>query len=185
MVTIEIVALVLTGLSITASILYYAMNLRNANKTRELQLKAQEHATETRQAQLLMQIYGSLYSEKAWQNYLEAQYSAEYTDYNDFQEKFGRGNPEFYSKLLSVWWSYNTVGGFLYQGLLDIQKINQLMGTMIVNQWRKWGGIILELRDDVGSATAFINFEYLYNQIMTLRTSDYFNEKVKVVQQVP
>jgi hypothetical protein len=49
MVSLEIIALVLTGLSITASILYYTMNLRNANKTQQL-------ALENRQAQLYMQL---------------------------------------------------------------------------------------------------------------------------------
>ena len=56
---IETIALVLTGLGLTASIVYYANILNNANKTRELQLesqeltrKAQEQALETRQAQL-------------------------------------------------------------------------------------------------------------------------------------
>ena len=53
---IEYLPLVLTGLGLTASIAYYANILNNANKTRELQLKAQEQALETRQAQLLMQI---------------------------------------------------------------------------------------------------------------------------------
>ena len=43
---IENIALVLTGLSITASIVYYSTILNNANKTRELQLKAQQRAEE-------------------------------------------------------------------------------------------------------------------------------------------
>jgi hypothetical protein len=50
MASLDYLPLVLTGIGIIASILYYASILRNANKTRELQLKAQEHATETRQA---------------------------------------------------------------------------------------------------------------------------------------
>ena len=54
---IETIGFILTGLGLTASIVYYANILNNANKTRELQLKAQEHATETRQAQLYMQLF--------------------------------------------------------------------------------------------------------------------------------
>lgn len=63
MASFEFIAIILTGFGLTASILYYSSILRNANKTRELQLKAQElqlkaqeHAIETRQAQLFMQI---------------------------------------------------------------------------------------------------------------------------------
>ena len=73
MASFEFLAIIFTGLGLIVSILYYTSILQNANKTRELQLQAQEQATETRQAQLLMQVYGSLYSEKAWKNYLEAQ----------------------------------------------------------------------------------------------------------------
>ena len=50
MVSLEIIALVLTGLSITVSIIYYANVLSNANKTQQLTL-------ENRNAQLLMRIY--------------------------------------------------------------------------------------------------------------------------------
>ena len=50
MVEYGTLALVLTGLGLTASILYYTMALRNANKTQQL-------ALETRQAQLFMQMY--------------------------------------------------------------------------------------------------------------------------------
>ena len=38
MVQIENLPLVLTGLGLTASVLYYTMVLRNANKTRQMQL---------------------------------------------------------------------------------------------------------------------------------------------------
>ena len=41
---IESIPYVLTGIGIIVSILYYTSVLRNANRTRELQLKAQEHA---------------------------------------------------------------------------------------------------------------------------------------------
>ena len=50
MIDYSTLAIVLTGLGLTASILYYTMVLRNANKTQQL-------ALETRQAQLFMQMY--------------------------------------------------------------------------------------------------------------------------------
>ena len=174
MVSIEIAALVLTGLGLTASIIYYSIILSNANKTQQMQL-------ETRQAQLLTQIYNTLYTENAWKNYLEAQYESKFTNYEEFQEKYGRGNPEFYSKILSVWWSYNTVGGLLDQGLVNVESVNQLMGTMIVNQWEKWGDVIRELRVDINSSDAFIDFEYLYYRIKELRTSGSEAERIKSV----
>ena len=46
---IEYLPIVLTGIGLTASILYYSINLRNANQTQQMQL-------ETRQLQLFMNI---------------------------------------------------------------------------------------------------------------------------------
>ena len=86
---IETLAFVLTGISLAASIIYYANILNNANKTRELQLKAQELATETRQTQVFMQVFQELNSEKRWKEYLETRYITEWDDYDDFQEKYG------------------------------------------------------------------------------------------------
>ena len=57
MASLEFVALILTGLGLTASIVYYANILNNANKTRELQLKSQEQTLETRQTNILMNLY--------------------------------------------------------------------------------------------------------------------------------
>ena len=76
MVSLEIVALVLTGLGLPASIVYYANILSNANKTQQLQL-------ETRQAQLFMPIYSTYHSEeyiKAFSEIMKWKYDS-YDDY--------------------------------------------------------------------------------------------------------
>jgi len=55
MFQIEYLPIVLTGIGIIVSILYYTSVLRNANKTQQMQL-------ETRQAQMFMQIYSQVNS---------------------------------------------------------------------------------------------------------------------------
>ncbi len=62
---IEALAFVLTGLGLTASLVYYSNILSNANKTRELQLKAQNLTLETRQGQLLSTFLTSMISKEA------------------------------------------------------------------------------------------------------------------------
>jgi len=57
MASLELIALVLTGLSITASIVYYASVLSNANRTQKLQL-------ETRRTQIFMQLHQSKYDQE-------------------------------------------------------------------------------------------------------------------------
>ena len=70
MASFEFLAVILTGLGLTVSILYYTTVLQNANKTQQSQL-------ETRQAQLYMQVFQELNSEKRWKEYLDTRYSAD------------------------------------------------------------------------------------------------------------
>jgi hypothetical protein len=62
--------------------------LNNANKTRELQLKAQEHATETRQVQLYMDVYKSHVTKENQKDMLEM-LRWEWESYEDFESKYG------------------------------------------------------------------------------------------------
>ena len=55
----QTISILLAGLSIAASIVYYASVLRNANKTQQVQL-------ETRQAQLFLNIF-NVYASKQFQ----------------------------------------------------------------------------------------------------------------------
>ena len=65
---IETIGFILTGIGLAASIFYYANILNNANKTRELQLEAQNQAEETRQAQLYMRVWEKWDSEEFLKN---------------------------------------------------------------------------------------------------------------------
>jgi hypothetical protein len=81
------ISIIFAGLSIAASIVYYASVLSNANKT-------QKQSQETRLAQLHMQIFNELNSEDRWRDFLDAMYSWEWNGYDDFQEKYGTNNPD-------------------------------------------------------------------------------------------
>jgi len=176
---IESIPYVLTGIGIIISILYYTSVLQNANKTRELQLKAQEQATETRQAQLYMQVFQELNSDKRWKEYLDARYSTEWDNYEDFQEKYGRGNPDFFSKLSSLFWTYNAIGMLIHDGLLDSKKLYGLMGPMATAQWSKWKEIVWEMRRDLNMPSAYSGFEYLGSEMKKLEDEGYVDIIVK------
>ena len=55
-ITYQMMLSTLQTVGLLVGIAYYITIMRNAQKTRELTLKSQEHATETRQAQLSMQL---------------------------------------------------------------------------------------------------------------------------------
>ena len=55
-VTLPIVLQMVQTIALIVGIIYYLTIMRNQQRTRELALKAQEHATETRQTQIFMQL---------------------------------------------------------------------------------------------------------------------------------
>ena len=71
---IEFLPLVLTGLGLTASIVYYASVLRNQNKTR--------------QTQLFLQFYNRLTDKQFFEEYKNL-LNQEWDDFDDNLEKYG------------------------------------------------------------------------------------------------
>ena len=84
MVSVEQFIYVVPMLALAASISYYAMVLRNQNRTR--------------QAQLFMSFYDTLRSQEFRDQFSEL-LRQEYTDFDDFWEKYGQeNNPEAWTK---------------------------------------------------------------------------------------
>jgi hypothetical protein len=165
MVSMEIFALVLTGVGIMASIIYYANILNNANKTRELQLKAQELATETRQAQLFMQIYSTYHSEE-FIKAIDGIMKWEYIDYDDYISKYGSDvNPEAYMMYRKGFGYLEGIGVLVRRGFIDVSLVDDLMSGAIVVFWEKLGPYIVERRKELNWPQIGEQIEYLYNQV--------------------
>jgi hypothetical protein len=75
-------------------IYYYIAGLRNKKKTKELTLKAQEHATETRQLDIYMKYQMIGIDPEFYNNYFEVT-SLEWENFDDFARKYSHTeNPE-------------------------------------------------------------------------------------------
>jgi hypothetical protein len=148
---IDYLPLVLTGIGIMASILYYANVLRNASKTRELQI--------------FMTLLSSLNSQEqqtAWAELL----NAEFTDYDDYMSKYDSAtNPEYFGKRASVWANYNLIGYLLKRGHVSIDLVYDYLGLPAVLHWNKWGDMILEVRRRQEISQYFKGFEYLVSEL--------------------
>lgn len=156
MVSIEIFALVLTGLSITASIVYYANVLTNANKTRKTQLFVQ-----LRQQQLDIEMI---------QNYTEL-LNSEWDDFDDFQLKYESStNPLHFAKRYRVWAFLDGLGYLLHKGLIDLESCYHLLnGNASIYMWTKYRLIIEEQRIRDNNPEEWMWFEYLNDEIIKLR----------------
>ena len=160
---IEYLPLVLTGLGLTASILYYASVLRNANKTQQQQL-------ETREIQIFMQLMQQISNEASYKTWAEIVNQGK-VDYDEYVEKFDSSvNPEHYAKRCTLWHNYNSIGELLRQGVIDHDLLERmLVAPMILIMWENWEHIIKKTRERENAPEIWLGFEYLYNEISCKR----------------
>ncbi len=163
MVTVETISIVFTGLSISLAAFYYISTLRNAQRNQELALRAQEQALETRLAQLSMQIVNQwsqpiMVESRALFTYLEL------TCFEDYVKLWQ--DPET-TKLIGIWGSYmEGIGVLVREKHLDIRVIAGLMGGIIKTHWEKLSPYVIEMREKTKTPRAWIEWEYLYNELM-------------------
>jgi hypothetical protein len=129
------------------SILYYAMVLRNANRTRS--------------AQLFMSLHSEMSSMEGMARFLDTMYM-EWDDYADFERKYGSdNNSEAYAQRLTLWNTFNNFGVLLKRGLIDPEMIYDAAGGPIVMSWEKWRPIIIEQRVRYFGSNYLENWEHL------------------------
>jgi len=149
LITFDQVIYVLPLLGITVSILYYAMVLRNANKTRS--------------AQLFMSLHSFMSSMEGMARFLDTMYM-EWDDYADFERKYGSdNNPEAYAQRLTLWNTFNNYGVLLKNGLIDPEMIYDAAGGSIVMSWEKWRPIVMEQRIRYMGPNYLVYWESLVN----------------------
>ena len=129
MASFEFLAIILTGLGLTASIVYYATVIRNQNKTR--------------QVQLIMDLYTKYQSTEYRQNTSDIQ-RQEWNNYEDWKQKYGlEANPESWAKWQSIAAFYNGIGVLLRRNIIDISLVNDLLANVVYKDWEKMGDILL------------------------------------------
>jgi ribosomal protein S8 len=120
----QALSIIFAGLSIAASIVYYASVLQNANRTQQMQL-------ETRQAQLFMQIISTYHSEEYIKAFSEIM-MWEYDSYDDYMAKYGSEvNPEAYMMYRKVFGYLEGIGVLVRRGLIDPSLVDDLMSGAI------------------------------------------------------
>jgi len=150
MVTLEFLAILLSGIGISASLVYYANVLRNANKARQRELIIQRSQT---------------YSPEYTKTWSEVRSMSDWEDAVDWAKKYGRkANPEAYSKWMYIMRVYNLAGLHLKEGA-DPDLLFQLypIGT-IISLWNQFEPIILFQRERENYPEVHSAFEYLYRE---------------------
>jgi hypothetical protein len=133
MVSLEVIAILLSGIGISASLFYYSNVLQNANKTR--------------QAQLFMDLYRTYRDPVFRKQYMDI-LNMKSTDFNDWWEKYGQeNNVEAWTTYQTVASYFNGIGVLLKQGLIDIEMIEELLAPTVFMAWMRMGHVAEGFRD--------------------------------------
>jgi len=166
MASFEGLAIILTGLGLSVSILYYSTVIRNQNKTR--------------QTQMLMELYAAYRDPefaRAWGEVMDL----EYTDFDDFWQKYGgTSNREVYSKWQSIARLFNGIGVLVKKNMVDIELVEELLAVIIIVSWTNMSPIVYGFREwtktqgrtqyDRDKIRALSGFEYLAKEMIKRNT---------------
>ncbi len=171
MASFEFLAIILTGLGFTASMFYYASILRNANKTRELQLQAQEQATETRKIAVYNNYVDKITTKDYITSYLNLMYNQEWDSFDDWWEKYGAKNPSAYNDFIYVMWWFQNIGMLFDQGVIEIEMLYFDRGFALIRMWKRLEEIVKGYRDQIDNQYAFYHVELLYHELIKFETT--------------
>lgn len=152
MASLEFLAIILTGLGLTASIFYYAFVLQNTNKTRQMQM--------------ILNIQSDRSKKEGILRYVNAM-NMEWEDYEDFHHKYGMAeNPEKFSEWYSYLTKFDDFGYMLKRGLIDLETMYEVSFPSIVYLWHKFEPIFIERRkQSEHSKTEMLWFQHIAEEL--------------------
>ena len=150
MVDLQTILTYLTLISVPIGVAYHIMTLNNSRKNQQLQL-------ETREAQLMMQLWSS------WMNYRNQQVfwvGIEYEDFDDFWERYG-SDDVFWKEHSEIMAWYENVGVLVKEGLLDIRLIALMYAGATRMFWEKLEPLMDGLKEKWKYPRLWSETEYL------------------------
>ena len=129
MVSLEVIAILLSGISISASLFYYSNVLENTNKTRK--------------TQLFTQIYQARYNPDNIDRWMKMM-SWEWKDFDDYYKRYsGFGvDPDLGALSIAQFAYYDGLGLLVKNKMVDVETVYQLMSAPIINLWFKFETVI-------------------------------------------
>jgi hypothetical protein len=161
---LQSVSYIAGALGVCIAAIFYILNLRISQRNMKTTL-------ETRKLSFVTSITSQLLSEEGQRRYGELM-NMEWTDYGDFERKYGSDNNlDNYGKRMSIWNLYNTLGMLLRERLIEPELLYSINNIDPLFMWSKFKDIIAENRRRYGGKDNFSDFELLYNEILGIKLS--------------
>jgi hypothetical protein len=155
MVSLEQILYIIPVLALAASITYYAMVLRNQNKTR--------------QTQMTLQLIESRNDLASYQTYWKIM-SYEWDSLDDFLEKYGpQTHPEEAGRII-LWSFYDSLGVLVRDNMISADMVYRILGKRIIPMWLKFETTIKwnREREDGPGRFHMEEFEYLAEEMIKI-----------------
>ena len=156
---IEYLPLVLTGLGLSASIIYYASVLQNQNKTR--------------QTQMTLQLIESRTDLASYQTYWKIM-AYDWDNLEDFLEKYGpQIYPEEAASRITLWSFYDSLGVLVRDKMVNVDMVYRILGLRIISMWFKFETVVKWNRERLDGPGVFhmAEFEYLADEMIKIARS--------------
>jgi len=121
-------------------------------------------ALETRQAQLLMQIYDRVNNRNFTRDWAETNYFWKWNDHNDYFKKYGT-NLEEYPKFKNIIDTYEGIGVILKNKLVDPKLIYGVLRESPILYWEKFSPLMKEFGVEAGESLMYPGFEFLCKEM--------------------
>jgi hypothetical protein len=168
-ITLSIVLQFLQTAGLLVGIIYYITIMRNTQRTRELSLKAQEHAIESRQIDIYMRWQQPLTDSDFMREFMDLLHM-EWDDFDDFQRKYDHSvNAENASKRAAQWRYYGGLGYLLSRGVIDPDTIYEMSGNSSILLWGHFESVIKSFRERDSRPENWRWFEYLADEMKRVR----------------
>ena len=159
-----------TGVLVAAA--YYIYNIRTTSKTQELALKAQQQTLETRQAQLLMQIFDKISNKDYREDFMETVWNWKFDSYEDYITNIG-SKTEKVARLTHVFDTLGGVGVLLENKLVDPKMVYHVLGWEPILCWEKYEPIIKEWGRRTGEPKMYPGSRLLYEELNAVYEADH------------
>jgi hypothetical protein len=158
MLDIPSISAIVVAAGVLVGVIYYVLDLRHQRSMRQIEV-------ESRQANLFMQIYDCYHNEDFLNKLNEIIYEWDWKSFDDFWQKYGPStNAKAFAKFDTVGTYFKGVGILLKKKLIDLDLVDELMGTSVRKFWEKSSSFVKE--DRVREwPHSFEELEYLYNEL--------------------
>ncbi|MBN2335248.1 hypothetical protein JXL21_06775 [Candidatus Bathyarchaeota archaeon] len=174
MASFEFLAIILTGLGLIVSVLYYTLTLQNANKTQQIQL-------ETRQAQIFLQFVRD-WNDVEFKQIAREVIRWEWEDLDDFDKRYFN-DVENSGKVTALGTFMESLGVIVMKGFIDVELAYTVFAGYIIRYWEKFLDVELHIREKYNWPQSGFYIEYLYNEFT--RITHERHPELKTQKQMP